>query len=1042
MPVLLFFLYACSTDTRHASQQQAIPGFQEELEYSVFLDPPSGYRSFPFYSLNGRLDKHEISAQIKGFREAGLGGCYLHARTGLLTEYMGEDWWEVMDAAVKAAGKSGLHAWFYDEYNWPSGYAGGAVPAVGPEYRAKCLARLQRDTPLPEGSRVLAEDERYRYVEYTMQMGQPRFYGSCYVDLFNPEAVAEFIRQAYIPYAERYSVSKGGPGFGIFTDEPHIHARYFDRDTPHEGVLSYSPWVEERYNRTCGRELSVDLLLLFEEKDNWRQVRLDYYRAVALQFEESFSKQVSFFCARTENVFTGHYLGEDVLEKVRDRIGNAMLHYRNMQQPGMDHLGLTIRDRLITARSLSSAANQYGKARRLSEIFGISGQNMNFEDRKWIAGWHAILGVNHFCPHLTLYSMAGVRKRDYPPTFSYHQPYWKYNKAIEDYLGRISYATTVGRYDPQFLVIHPLESEYIKGKDDGNFSGGLLDLMEALQKAHYDYDLGDEQILADTARVEYGRLVVGAMAYANVILPDMIEIRGSTLELLMELSGQGGRLFNTGRFPVYLDGREAEERLAALRERVTDMEAGSLPVELPAYVKSPVMLDGDGAEKIWSHVRRTGQGYIVLLYNSSHTETIRVLFKSDRLAGGMLLWDPSAGKCYRLPDTGGEGCEIEVPSSSLVWLSDENAGKDLPGVLPYRLPPDRKTVLVLDGDWEGGRLQANAITLDFALYSTDGGKNFSEPEPVIGISSRFEAEAYSGPLTLKYPVQISVIPGSCRLVIEEPGIYRSVKVNGLDLAFADKDWWLDQGFRSTDITALLKEGDNEIELALDFIHAVPGSEIPEKRYGTEIESIYLTGDFGVEVSFPVMTMDSWRNATGDMIPRPVHGFAGFTLVAEGDVFGGDLTPEGYPFYAGEFEMLKRFSLDSVRQGADYFLEMPNTEAIACRVEVNGKSAGSLYWSPYRVEITPLLRTGENILKITLVNSLRNLLGPHHHPGAELTRVGPDSFTGAGGFPDPPGDRNWYDLRKKGEDLKLWTDTYYHIPFGFLEPVQITVAGTH
>lgn len=179
-------------------------------------------------------------------------------------------------------------------------------------------------------------------------------------------------------------------------------------------MLSWSPWLEKKFSELNGYSLRDSLALLFTEKGNWRQVRLRYYQAKALLFEESFSRQISHWCADNDLIFTGHFLGEDGLEKIRDRIGNSMLHYRNMQQPGIDHLGLSIDDRLITARNLSSTANQYGKVKRLSELFGISGQNINFTDRQWIAGWHAVLGINHFCPHLTLYSMKGARKRDYP----------------------------------------------------------------------------------------------------------------------------------------------------------------------------------------------------------------------------------------------------------------------------------------------------------------------------------------------------------------------------------------------------------------------------------------------------------------------------------------------------------------------------------------------------------------------------------------------------------------------------------------------------
>lgn len=1032
------FLFSCAGDFVERTGDQPFSRFATEIEHATFVDPPPAYRSFPFYSLNDKLGREEIGRQVEEFSRAGYGGFYLHARTGLLTPYMGEDWWDAIGAAVDAAAVSNLYAWFYDEYNWPSGYAGGMVPRKGPEYRAKCLVRLDRETLLPEGSTVLREDNQFRYVEYTMQMGNPVFYGSAYADLLDPRAVDAFIRTSYDPYTERYESSSGAGVRGIFTDEPHIHARYFDRSTPHRGVLSYSPSVATRYKVLTGHDLVDDLEGLFEEKANWREVRLHYYRAVAGQFEMSFSRRISRYCAERGYIFTGHYLGEDVLEKVRDRIGNAMLHYRNMQQPGMDHLGLTIENRLITARSLSSAANQYDRPRRLSELFGISGQNMSYEDRKWIAGWHAILGVNHFCPHLTLYSMAGLRKRDYPPTFSYHQPYWKYNKAIEDYLGRISYAASTGRYDPQFLMINPLESEYIKGRNDGEFSTGLLALMEAMQSAHYDYDLGDEQILADTAEVTDGRLRVGAMQYAHVILPDMIGIRESTLDLLLQLSGAGGKLFNTGRFPEYVDGKKAPEKLKVLRAAATDLDIDDLPESLPPQVEPSVSLSGEGTHQVWTQVRLTGDGPLILLYNSSHTQAVRFRLRSPMLGEKVLLWDPSDAGCYPMPDAGEEGYSLEIAPSSLIWL---NSPAEIPAGAgrQYALPSERDVLLSLPGPWKGKRLQPNAITLDFACFSIDGGENFSDPEPVIGIISRLTDQAYSGPLLLKYPFQITRVPENCRLVIEDPGIFNRILVNGQPVEFEDGDWYLDRQFPLARIGGFLLEGTNEIEMELDFIPPVPGSETDAERYGTEIESIYLVGDFGVEGLDPETSLESQRNQTGYFIPRPVHGFTGFTLTAEKQVFEGNLTLEGYPFYAGEFELLGRFTIDTLAGDKRYFLELPNAEAIVIGIELNGNPAGRLYWSPFRCDITDLLKTGENTLKFTLVSSLRNLLGPHHHPGAELTRVGPNSFTGAGGFPDPRGDPYWYESRKKGEDLRLWTDTYWHIPFGFLEPPVISVG---
>ena len=252
-------------------------------------------------------------------------------------------------------------------------------------------------------------------------------------------------------------------------------------------------------------------------------MRLDYFRTIARRFEESFSKQIGSYCAETGLTLTGHYNGEEGPFTVQANVGNMMIQYRHMQRPGIDHLGLDINGALNAVRSLSSVANQYGQERRLSEMFGISGQNMNFEDRKWIADFHAVLGVNHVCPHLSLYSMRGCRKRDYPPTFSPHQPYWPYNKMVEDYMARMSYLSTVGKYAPEILVIHPLESNYTEtsfGKLEGDPRRfDLLRVLESLQRGHRDYDLGDEEIMEDIGSVSGNEIRVGEMSYRAVVLP-------------------------------------------------------------------------------------------------------------------------------------------------------------------------------------------------------------------------------------------------------------------------------------------------------------------------------------------------------------------------------------------------------------------------------------------------------------------------------------------------------------------------------------------
>lgn len=267
-------------------------------------------------------------------------------------------------------------------------------------------------------------------------------------------------------------------------------------------------------------------------------------------------------------------------------------------------------------------------------------------------------------------------------------------------------------------------------------------------------------------------------------------------------------------------------------------------------------------------------------------------------------------------------------------------------------------------------------------------------------------------------------------------MYSAVHINAKPFAFKSDGFYVDHQFKTADIVSLLQKGINTIELELDFKPAVKTSAIAIERYGSEIESIYLVGDFGVSCHNLSEMSNSQRNASGNFQPRPVHQAQSFSIGAEQTQFTGDVSTAGYPFYAGAFELKQTFEMPQLKKGSRYLLELPNCEAVVSIVELNRKVIDTLCWAPFKIDITQALKAGKNGLKITMVNSLRNLLGPHHHNRGELIKVGPNSFTGAGGFPDAGGDNNWYDLRKTTTKLKTWTDKYNLIPFGMLEPVRI------
>ena len=94
---------------------------------SKLQHPGPTFRGAPFFSWNARLDPEELRRQVRIFSEMGLGGFFMHPRTGMATPYLSDDFFACVEACMDEAKKCGLVPWMYDEDRWPSGKAGGLV---------------------------------------------------------------------------------------------------------------------------------------------------------------------------------------------------------------------------------------------------------------------------------------------------------------------------------------------------------------------------------------------------------------------------------------------------------------------------------------------------------------------------------------------------------------------------------------------------------------------------------------------------------------------------------------------------------------------------------------------------------------------------------------------------------------------------------------------------------------------------------------------------------------------------------------------------
>jgi hypothetical protein len=150
--------------------------------------------------------------------------------------------------------------------------------------------------------------------------------------------------------------------------------------------------------------------------------------------------------------------------------------------------------------------------------------------------------------------------------------------------------------------------------------------------------------------------------------------------------------------------------------------------------------------------------------------------------------------------------------------------------------------------------------------------------------------------------------------------------------------------------------------------------------------------------------------------------------------------DGVKYFSGTATYTTRFQVapDATANGKRLYIDLGRVEVIA-DVRVNGKPAGNLWKFPYRVEITALVRPGENALEIEVTNLWPNrLIGDEQQP-AEYEYTGvtggikaiPEWY--AQGKPKPPSPRvgfatwKWY---SKDDPL---------LESGLLGPVKLRTA---
>ncbi len=872
-----------------------------------FKNVDKKYRPVPFWSWNEKLSVDESLRQTKMMDEAGMGGYFMHARGGLQTEYMGEEWFENVKACIEECNKRGMHAWAYDENGWPSGFGGGKVNAKGEKYWQKYLRYMPVDadrTNVPENRIIYIDDEYCFYYDVN----------PFYVDTLSKEVIGDFIEEIYQPYYDKF----GSSFDGFFTDEPQIS----------RNGIPWSLTLPEKYEEKYGESIYGILPKLFIQKDGFFEARMNFWKLVTDLFSESFMKQIHDWCQAHDLKFTGHLVLEETLLAQLTTNGACMPHYEYLDIPGMDWLGRPIFP-CLTAHQVGSAAAQTGKSQVLSETFALCGHNVGHDELKRNYEWMMVRGINLLCQHLEGYSMRGIRKRDYPPAMYVQQPWWSDYKIFIDAMSRVGMMLAEGKITTSTLLMHNQTSAWIcfdNAENPGleHYNRKLIEATQALEAKHIPFHLGDDTLIERHGRVEGDKLIIGEMVYDTVVVTEHLRYLDFTEKLLAEFKANGGKIVTVDELPAndIIDNPNVTYATREYPDFTLHYFVNSTDSKQPATI--------------------TKGSYVVDIVTGE-----KVKFESD----------------YTFP-----------PYGSLMVIDDGTGHVESKN-------------LDVKGEWEVANCTENSLTLDKCTYWFDGELQ-QENGYILNVSTRAYALERAVNIRCQFKADIEYIPEKLYLACETPELFK-IKVNGEEIDKVDCGYFRDHSFRKLDISKYVKLGENIIETEVLFDQSAQTyenmkkskifeSEMNKLTYDMEIEAMYLVGDFGVRC-----------DGKYEAIPNDAYFFDGTFAIVEPSkkITLHNIQEQGYPFFSGEITVRRTFEVSDTNKK----LVLCKKGVNAIRIKVNGKDVSTLMWAPYEVDLSDYLVCGENTVEITIVNNLRNLLGPHHHVGGELLAVGPGSF---------------------------------------------------
>ena len=539
-----------------------------------FVAPPLEFNVSYGWVWNAPITREGIDERLDGFVEAGIKSLYIlplpkdfrpeRLRTFMSPEYLTDEFFDLVEYAVRGGSRRGIEIWIYDEGGWPSGGACYETVRKNPAAMLKRIGKRsvnincdQRFKPgedfiaVFDGKRRLPDNYiANREMTVTEYYVKREIENGNRVDNTSLSATETFIENTYEAYKARVGDLFGEALPLFFTDEPGVPRNALAENEIELFIKEYGYDLRDYIYVVEGSgELAVT--------DAEIKARIDHFVLLGKLFRENTCKALFDWCEKNGVYYSGHL---DLDNRPWGGMAKGYFSHidllRKFHVPGIDVIWEQIRYpygdmEAVDDETLgygffpllaASAARQEGRNLALTETFSIYGDGVTPDEIRYAINFQAIRGINVFNFLNLPYGKERLAALMMRPAFCPEKPGFYNLKHINEYFSRLSYLTRLGHREGDTALYIPCRDYCadVASCDDANASYKAAGT--ALEDRNIPFDIVDDGVIRDAVDTGDG-LKIGDAIYRHIAVPECRYMPEDVKEKIAPYLGEGAPVF-------------------------------------------------------------------------------------------------------------------------------------------------------------------------------------------------------------------------------------------------------------------------------------------------------------------------------------------------------------------------------------------------------------------------------------------------------------------------------------------------------------------